>query len=130
MNPHFPLPHLLLVWHYVLLSPHLHQSSATPPPSVPLRALIVLIFCHDNSSPTLTPPFIHSTRPFLLSNRSGNMYAYRPHSVCTVQTFRNAQTGPMLYLFVSYYHRCKRINLYAFTLSHKLSIRHCVYNVL
>eukprot|EP00596_Hydrurales_sp_CCMP1899_P008838 CAMPEP_0119039226 /NCGR_PEP_ID=MMETSP1177-20130426/8629_1 /TAXON_ID=2985 /ORGANISM="Ochromonas sp, Strain CCMP1899" /LENGTH=360 /DNA_ID=CAMNT_0007002873 /DNA_START=652 /DNA_END=1731 /DNA_ORIENTATION=- len=30
---------------------------------------------------------------------------YRPHAVCTVQTFRNAQTGPMLYLFVSYYHR-------------------------
>ena len=30
---------------------------------------------------------------------------HRPHAVCTVQTFRNAQTGPMLYLFVSYYHR-------------------------
>jgi len=30
---------------------------------------------------------------------------YRPHAVCTVQTFRNSQTGPMLYLFVSYYHR-------------------------
>ncbi len=35
----------------------------------------------------------------------GTAAVYRPHAVCTVQTFRNAQTGPMLYLFVSYYHR-------------------------
>jgi len=28
----------------------------------------------------------------------------RPHAVCTVQTFRNNQTGPMLYAFVHYYH--------------------------
>eukprot|EP01034_Spumella_vulgaris_P034029 gene34029-41965_t len=28
---------------------------------------------------------------------------YRPNAVCTVQTFRNPQTGPMLYLFVAYY---------------------------
>jgi hypothetical protein len=27
----------------------------------------------------------------------------RPHAVCTVQTFRNAQSGPMLYLFTAYY---------------------------
>jgi len=27
----------------------------------------------------------------------------RPHAVCTVQTFRNNQTGPMLYAFVQYY---------------------------
>lgn len=29
----------------------------------------------------------------------------RPHAVCTVQTFRNAITGPMLWLFVEFYHR-------------------------
>eukprot|EP01038_Epipyxis_sp_PR26KG_P008885 gene8885-11984_t len=29
---------------------------------------------------------------------------YRPHAVCTVQTFRNLQTGSMLYLFISFYH--------------------------
>ena len=29
----------------------------------------------------------------------------RPHAVCTVQTFRNIQSGPMLYLFVAYYQR-------------------------
>lgn len=29
----------------------------------------------------------------------------RPHAVCTVQTFRNHQTGPMLYLFTMYYQR-------------------------
>ena len=28
---------------------------------------------------------------------------YRPHAVCTVQTFRNSQTGAMLYMFVAYY---------------------------
>jgi hypothetical protein len=28
---------------------------------------------------------------------------FRPHAVCTVQTFRNSQTGAMLYMFVSYY---------------------------
>jgi hypothetical protein len=32
-------------------------------------------------------------------------HQHRSHAVCTVQTFRNAQTGPMLYLFISYYHR-------------------------
>ena len=38
--------------------------------------------------------------------RSGQtFYTVRPHAVCTVQTFRNAQTGPMLYMFVNYYHR-------------------------
>jgi hypothetical protein len=29
----------------------------------------------------------------------------RPHAVCTVQTFRNHQTGPMLFLFTKYYQR-------------------------
>ena len=29
----------------------------------------------------------------------------RPNAVCTVLTFRNEQTGPMLHLFVDYYHR-------------------------
>lgn len=29
----------------------------------------------------------------------------RPHAVCTVQTFRNHQTGPMLFLFTRYYQR-------------------------
>ena len=29
----------------------------------------------------------------------------RPHAVCTVQTFRNHQTGPMLFLFTMYYQR-------------------------
>jgi hypothetical protein len=29
----------------------------------------------------------------------------RPHAVCTVQTFKNAQTGPMLYLFAIFYYR-------------------------
>jgi hypothetical protein len=29
----------------------------------------------------------------------------RPHAVCTVQTFRNPQTGPMLFVFVMYYQR-------------------------
>jgi hypothetical protein len=27
----------------------------------------------------------------------------RPHAVCTVQTFRNPQSGPLLYMFVVYY---------------------------
>lgn len=30
---------------------------------------------------------------------------YRPHAVCTVQTFRNDQTGIMLHAFVDYYYR-------------------------
>eukprot|EP01036_Dinobryon_divergens_P032366 gene32366-41935_t len=30
---------------------------------------------------------------------------FRPHAVCTVQTFKNSQSGPMLFMFVSYYHR-------------------------
>jgi hypothetical protein len=29
----------------------------------------------------------------------------RPHAVCAVQTFRNPQTGPMLFVFVMYYQR-------------------------
>lgn len=28
---------------------------------------------------------------------------YRPHAVCTVQTFKNAQSGAMLYMFIAYY---------------------------
>jgi hypothetical protein len=27
----------------------------------------------------------------------------RPHAICTVQTFRNAQSGPMLYAFIKYH---------------------------
>jgi len=34
-----------------------------------------------------------------------SQHDYRPHAVCTVQTFRNHQTGPMLFLFVMYYQR-------------------------
>ena len=30
---------------------------------------------------------------------------YRPLAACTVQTFRNSQSGPMLYLFISYYQK-------------------------
>lgn len=30
---------------------------------------------------------------------------YRPHAVCTVQTFKNAQSGAMLYMFIAYYQR-------------------------
>ncbi|KAJ1428425.1 hypothetical protein B484DRAFT_67501 [Ochromonadaceae sp. CCMP2298] len=29
----------------------------------------------------------------------------RPHAVCTVQTFRNAQTGAMLYMFIAWYQK-------------------------
>ncbi len=28
---------------------------------------------------------------------------YRPHAVCTVQTFKNQFTGPMMYFFIAYY---------------------------
>ncbi len=29
---------------------------------------------------------------------------YRPHAVCTVQTFKNQYSGPMMYFFIRYYH--------------------------
>lgn len=35
----------------------------------------------------------------------GLIHSLRYHAVCVVQTFRNPQSGPMLSLFVKYYHR-------------------------
>ena len=46
-----------------------------------------------------TTPFAARTQDIRLSE----MLDPRPHSICTVQTFRNAQSGPMLYAFVKYH---------------------------
>ena len=50
-----------------------------------------------------TPRILKTKEFYEESTGHININNYRPHAVCTVQTFRNAQTGPMLYLFVSYY---------------------------
>jgi len=47
-----------------------------------------------------TPPAMHRT----LKIREQALTNYRPHAVCTVQTFKNQFTGPMMYFFIAYYH--------------------------
>ena len=50
-----------------------------------------------------TPP--QAVRTLELSEHFKDVDDYRPFAVCTVQTFRNPHSGPMLYLFVDYYYR-------------------------
>jgi hypothetical protein len=46
-----------------------------------------------------TPPAMRRS----LKIREQTLSNYRPHAVCTVQTFKNQFTGPMMYFFIAYY---------------------------